>query len=193
MSLACVLLAAGSSRRFGQDDKLLSLLDGGPLVSYAANALRGLRPEALIGVARSPGVIEQLSGFDIVTPPEVDPEQADSLRAGVRRARELGATRVLVALGDMPFITTGHLATVAERCTDTQASAVSGGARPMPPACFPASLIPDLLALHGDHGAGSLLRALPSSALVDVPADLLRDVDTPANLSALGAGQSGVV
>lgn len=181
--LAGVLLAAGASRRFGPDDKLLSTFEGRPLVTHAAEALRLVQPDLLVGVVRSGQIADRLSGYHCVTPPETDPKQADSLRAGVAEAKARGATRVLVVLGDMPLVTPDLMQAVVARCTDTQPSAATNGARPMPPACFPAASLDDLLALRGDRGAGALLKGLPPSALVEASAEQLRDVDTPEELA----------
>ncbi|MEO0372845.1 MAG: NTP transferase domain-containing protein, partial [Pseudomonadota bacterium] len=100
MIRAGVLLAAGASRRFGDADKLLAPLHGTAMVDHAARALRASDLDLWVAVTRSVEVAEALTGFDIVTPPEADPQQADSLRAGVLRARALGADRVTVVLGD---------------------------------------------------------------------------------------------
>ena len=185
MKTAAILLAAGASRRFGPDDKLLGKLHGKPLVAHAAEVLRCFAPDALIGVVRSPEVAEVLDGFDIIYPAEADPGQADSLRAGVLAAQTMGADRVLVVLGDMPLISTGLLNEVATRCLVDRPSAATNGKRPSPPACFPRTLFPDLLKMSGDRGAASLLHALPPEALAAAPAETLLDVDDQTRLSEL--------
>lgn len=182
MTTAGVLLAAGHSHRFGPGDKLLAPLRGQPLVGYAAAALRDLGPDLLIAVARSDAVADALDGFEIVRPPEGQGGQADSLRAGIARARDLGATRAIVVLGDMPFVTADLLRRIADSATAHRPSAATDGTRAMPPACFPAAVFPRLLRLRGDRGAAALLRDLPPEALVPAPASALRDIDLPADL-----------
>ncbi|MEM1065762.1 MAG: NTP transferase domain-containing protein, partial [Pseudomonadota bacterium] len=93
MKTAGVLLAAGASRRFGAADKLLAPLNGRPLISYAARALVAAKPDVLIAISRNADVDTMLAGFDIMKPPENDPKQSDSLRAGIARAQALGAWR----------------------------------------------------------------------------------------------------
>jgi molybdenum cofactor cytidylyltransferase len=184
MTIAGVLLAAGSSRRFGSDDKLLAMLKGRPLVTHAAQAMRAFAPDVLIAVTTSTEVANLLSDFEIATPPEEAPVQSDSLRASVSLAQSRGATQILIALGDMPFVTADLLQRVAERCTVAQASAATDGRRIMPPACFPQSKFTDLRNVSGDRGAAALLKNLPPSALVKALPETLRDIDTPELLQA---------
>lgn len=173
-----VLLAAGASRRFGAADKLLALLDGQPLVSHAAAAMRGVPLARRIAVVSNPAVTAYVQGFEIVTIPSGG--QADSLRAGLEAA---GAPeRLLVALGDMPDVTPAHLARVIAAATDEAPAASHDGTAPLPPACFPRRLFPALAALEGDRGAGSLLRDLPPEQLIAAPR-LLRDIDRPKDLA----------
>ncbi|MEM6382449.1 MAG: NTP transferase domain-containing protein [Pseudomonadota bacterium] len=188
MTVAGVLLAAGTSSRFGGADKLLSTLHGSPLVSYAANALRTYQPDVRIAVVRSNPVAALLTDFDCVQAPEDEPLQADSLRAGVSRAMRLGANQIIVVLGDMPFVTASLLAEVAGLCTETRPSASSDGDRIMPPACFPKALFPKLLNLKGDHGAAVLVQGLPKTALARFSARDLLDVDTTDALEELHGG-----
>ena len=185
MKTAAILLAAGASRRFGPDDKLLGKLHGKPLVAHAAEVLRCFAPDALIGVVRSPEVAEVLDGFDIIYPAEADPGQADSLRAGVLAAQTMGADRILVVLGDMPLISEELLKEVEIRCRLDRPSAATDGKRPSPPACFPRGLFPDLLKISGDRGAAGLLGALPKDALISAPERVLFDVDNEERLLEL--------
>jgi molybdenum cofactor cytidylyltransferase len=184
MTVAGVLLAAGSSRRFGSDDKLLAMLQGRQLVTHAAQAMYGFGPDVLIAVITSPEVAELLPDFEIAMPLEEAPEQSDSLRAGISLAESRGATRIVIALADMPFVTADLLQTVVGRSTASCPSAVTDGRRTMPPACFPQSCFSDLRNLSGDRGAAALLRKLPPSALVKVAQETLRDIDTPDLLRA---------
>lgn len=182
ISCAGVLLAAGASRRFGTEDKLLASLDGRPLVLHAAEALQASNVDALIGVVRAPKVAQLLDGFDLAEPAVPDPKQSDSLHAGVLKAQELGASKIIVVLGDMPFVDSDLINSVILACTATKPAAVTNGKRTMPPACFPAVYVDALLTLTGDRGAAELLS---DAAQIHVPSKTLHDVDTPHALLAL--------
>ena len=175
MTRAGVLLAAGGSRRFGTGDKLLAPLGDKPLVAHAADALRASDLDTRIAVVRSKEVAALLTGFETVTPDEADPKQSDSLRAGVLKARDLGATQITVVLGDMPFVTAAMIDAVTHACTATRPAAAWDGTRPIPPVCFPDIFFDDLLALQGDRGAAALLS---DAVFVSASGLALHDVDT---------------
>ncbi|AUH32302.1 nucleotidyltransferase family protein [Paracoccus tegillarcae] len=182
--VTALLLAAGASRRFGDDNKLLVPFRGKPLVGHAAQALRDLPRIRLIAVITDPQTAPYLDGFEVIR--IAQGQQSDSLRAGLAAA---GApARILIVLGDMPNVTPGLLADVMAACTDEMPSAsrdLTGP--PMPPACFPQSWVPRIAALGGDQGAGRLIRDLPAGALIDAPG-LLGDVDTLDQLSRMEKG-----
>ena len=58
----------------------------------------------------------------------------------------------------------------------------------MPPACFPKLHLPKLMSLSGDQGAKALLSKIPDSGMVKTSPDILRDVDTLADLNRLSTG-----
>lgn len=176
-----ILLAAGASRRFGPQDKLLARHRGQPLIAHAAAALRATRLAQRIAVIANPALVPHLGGFRIVTlPPGTEPSQSTSLRAGLMAAGR--PERLLIVLGDMPDITPAHLLAIIGRTTAEQPAASTNGRAILPPACFPAAILPRLAALTGDRGAASLLADLPASQRIAAP-DLLADIDRPKDLA----------
>lgn len=182
MKTVGLLLAAGHSRRFGPTDKLLALYRGVPLVHHAAEAMRQAGFDGLIAVASKPDVVALLDGFSIIKPDVAVPEQADSLRAGVQAAQVMAADWLLIMLADMPNVSAEHLQAVVKRCGQS-GSASTDSMHRSPPACFPASMFGDLMALSGDRGAGALLTDMPTDALVQMPEGALRDIDLPDDLA----------
>jgi molybdenum cofactor cytidylyltransferase len=180
-----LVLAAGRSTRFGTQDKLLASYHGRPLASRAAAAMREVALDRRLVVTPSTEVAACFEGYEQVPGAGPLAGQADSLRAGVARAVDLGADRLLIALADMPLVDAGLLTVVLDTCTDTCASAATDGRRRMPPACFPGADLAVLARLQGDRGAGALLRALPDEALVTADAGILFDVDTIEDLARL--------
>jgi CTP:molybdopterin cytidylyltransferase MocA len=178
-----LLLAAGASQRFGDQNKLLAHYRGKPLIAHAADAMRACALDHMVAVVRDDDVAALLSAFAIVAPKNTEPAQSDSLSAGIRVCLDQNPDRILVVLADMPRITSAHLQAVIVRCTPSRASASSDGSRRMPPACFPAARVGELLSMQGDTGAAALLRALPNEALVMTAPAMLKDVDVAGDLS----------
>lgn len=191
MSTAALLLAAGLSRRFGAEDKLLAQLGGKPLIRHAADAVSECPVERRIAVVSSPMVTPHLVGFDIVSVKDAASALSHSLRSGLVQAQKHGATRVLVVLGDMPFVTSEHLKKVLDRAAAHGASATISGAAKLPPACFLAPHFPALSSAEGDTGARALIQSLPREALVECPADSALDIDTQQQLRAAHSVNAG--
>ncbi len=105
--------------------------------------------------------------------------QSRSLAIGVGAAQAMDARAVLVALADMPLVTSGHIEALVASF-DGKLIASSAAGRPMPPAIFAASYFPALGKLSGDRGAASLLAGAPSIAISAAEA---LDIDYPADLA----------
>jgi len=188
MRVVAILLAAGSSTRFG-GEKLLTPWHGRPLYEHALDALLG-----------SPAIVETIvvvqPGF-VVPPPRpccrfiVNPDHAEgmgaSLRAGVQAA-PVDAGAYLVALADMPGITSALIASVIA-CHAAAGKPIvvplCGGRRGHP-VVIGAGLREALLAVTGDVGARAIIRAHPEWVGEFETADeaVLFDVDLPADLVA---------
>ncbi|TJZ94066.1 nucleotidyltransferase family protein [Paracoccus gahaiensis] len=173
-----LLLAAGASRRFGPQDKLLALLHGQPLVTHAADALRDTPLDHRIAVIAHPELARLLDGFEIILIPPG--QQSDSLRAGLQAAGQ--PDRLLIALGDMPDVTAAHLTRILTAATEDLPACSHDGTAPLPPACFPQARLADLHSLNGDQGAARLLQDLPPTQYIDARS-LLRDIDTPDQIA----------
>lgn len=178
MTLAAVLLAAGRSTRFGQADKIAADLAGLPLGLHAARALAALPLDARYVVTAS-DVIDW-PGFSPIRNDRPEDGMARSIALGVAAARASGATAILVALADMPFVPPAHHARLLALHRGADTLVASGdGVRRMPPALFGERWLPMLEALTGDAGARSLLAR---ADLVTAPPDWLADIDRPSDL-----------
>ena len=190
MRVVGILLAAGSSRRFG-GEKLLAPWRGRLLYEHALEALLA-----------SPAIVEAIvvvqPGF--ATPPArprcrfvMNPDHEEgmgaSLRTGVRAAP--GAVAYLVALADMPGITPGLIASLIA-CHAAAGKPivvpVCGGRRGHP-VMIDAGLREALLQVTGDIGAREIIHAHPEWVAQFETDDVavLFDVDLPADL-AVGEG-----
>ena len=184
-NIAAVLLAAGESRRFGTDDKLLTPLAGEPLALHAARHIVELAPRRRIAVCHdADGALAQVlasHGFEIVANPHPEYGLSRSLSCGIAEVARGPETAALICLADMPFVGTGHLRNLLARFDPLDAPTVAStnGETTMPPALFSRALFDRLRAGEGDRGGKALLA---DAALVHARADELVDIDRPDDL-----------
>ncbi|WP_443970747.1 nucleotidyltransferase family protein [Sphingobium sp. CR28] len=184
-TVALLLLAAGQSKRFGTEDKLLAPLDGVPLGLHVATRLAAMKLGWRIAICREESpLIESLTGldFDIVINRDPGRGLSSSLALGIERAEAVGADAALVVLADMPFVTPRHFVALLASFDPDQSSIVasSGDSVAMPPALFGRAYFDRLRAMQGDKGG----RALFSDAkLVRADPAELRDIDHPEDIS----------
>ncbi|GJD62277.1 nucleotidyltransferase family protein [Methylobacterium frigidaeris] len=192
--IGTVLLAAGRGTRFGASPKLLSPLDGKPLVRHAAEAAvaAGLGPVVAVLGHAGEAVRDALAGLPLtlVENPDYAEGLSTSLRAGLG-AMPQSVSAALVLLGDMPRVGPGLLVRLADafRAAPVAPSAVvpvRDGQRGNPVLLNHRLLGPGLAILTGDRGAGPLLARRDD--VLELPVDeagVLIDVDTPAALAGL--------
>ena len=189
-----VLLAAGRGTRFGASPKLLSLLDGKPLVRHAAEAAvqSGLGPVVAVLGHAGAQVREALAGLPltVVENPDYAAGLSTSLRAGLGALPE-AITGAIVLLGDMPRVGSGLPVRLAEafRAAPVAPAAVvpvKDGRRGNPVLLNRRLLSAGIAGLTGDRGAGPLLARRDDVLELAVDeAGVLIDVDTPAALAGL--------
>ena len=189
LGLACVLLAAGGSRRFGKS-KQLARYRARPLLVHALEAARGALPRAplivVVGAASlrvSLAVRRTRCGAHIVPNPDWNLGMATSLREGLA-AVPRSARAALVLLVDQPRVGTAALQRliVAWRQRPGVPAAAGYAGSTGVPAVLPRRRWRALRALRGDEGARALLRD-GRVTIVEMPEAAL-DVDTPADLLA---------
>jgi len=188
--IGVVVLAAGQSTRFvARTPKLLTIVDGAPLVRHAVNAAidAGVGDVVVVTGHRSDAVAAALADLParIVDEPRSAEGMAISLRRGVSAL--MTADAVMITLGDVPDVLPTAYRRIAARWRVTGAAIVvpryAGPRVPSHPTLFAASLFDDLLALQGDVGARSVI-ARHSSKVVEEPLawPAPRDVDTREDL-----------
>jgi molybdenum cofactor cytidylyltransferase len=175
-----VLLAAGGGTRFTRSThKLLAPLGDSTVFGRALAAALGAGFEHLVVVT---GAVElPLAGTPVVERrhPGWAAGQATSLQAGIAAARELGASAVVVGLGDQPFVTSSAWRAVAASAAPL-AVATYDGVRGNP-VRLAADVWP-LLPVAGDAGARSLMTLHPE-LVEEVPCEgSAADIDTPEDL-----------
>jgi molybdenum cofactor cytidylyltransferase len=191
--LACVLLAAGGSRRFGTA-KQLARYRGRTLLAHAVEAARRALPRAPLVVVVGADALRLMlvvrrmhRNARVVVNQSWAQGMATSLRAGVA-AVPPGARAALVLLVDQPRVDAAALRRLIaawRRRPEAPAAARYAGQTGVP-AILPRRGWRALRALTGDEGARRLLRD-GRVTLVELP-EAAFDVDTPADLLALSAG-----
>lgn len=177
MRIAAVVLAAGASRRLGELKQLVwlneeTLLDR--VVRVCGEA--GCAPIVVVLGAFADVVREQctLQGATAVVNCNWTEGMGSSVRAGVEALSSDVAGCVIVTC-DMPQVTAAHLQELL-RTGELSASEYAG--RRGVPAYFPAAMFSELMQLHGDAGARTLLKGARAVLLQDGEID----VDTPDDL-----------
>ncbi|RJT05244.1 NTP transferase domain-containing protein [Halococcus sp. IIIV-5B] len=193
-----VLLAAGTSSRFGVANKLLAEVDGEPLVRHAARTLRDARLSGLVAVlgcdaAAVRDALAQNEGdsedFRFVTNPDYERGLSTSVRAGVDAAAEVGANAVVFLPGDMPGVDpeTVDLLVDTHRADLADAVAASHDNRRGNPVLFDEQHFPALRAVRGDVGGKPVLLDADRGAVVETDDRGVRaDVDTREDLDGRG-------
>lgn len=188
-----VLLAAGSSTRFGKDNKLLAKVGNAPLIQKVAKALLASHAAEVVAVTgfEASKVAEALSGLDIKRAYNADYEDglSSSLHCGIN-SLPAGARGAMVVLADMP----GMTARLVNRLIDAFEKAegekivypVNEDGAQGNPVIWPRRFFPDLLSLEGDKGAKALLGEYEDACVaVSVKGDApFRDIDKPSDLEA---------
>lgn len=182
-AVAGLLLAAGSSRRFGADKRLAPLADGTPMVLASARNLAQACPRTLVVVRPDDEALTNLlaeAGLETLACPTSVQGMGHSLACGV--AATADAEGWLIALADMPFIRpdTYRSVLVALRRGARMVRPVHAG-RPGHPVAFSAACYPELTTLVGDRGGRALLDSNPAAVVTCVVDDpgVVKDVDRP--------------
>jgi molybdenum cofactor cytidylyltransferase len=183
-----ILLAAGTSRRFG-GDKLSFPLPDGTLIAVASAATLVAALPRVVAVVR-PGARAHAAlracGAQVVVCPRADEGMGTSLAWGV--AATAGWTGWVVALADMPFVKPVTVSALVAAVTHGAALAAPRyQGRRGHPVCFGASYREALLELRGDRGGRDLLRSAGNRIRLldcDDPG-VLADIDTPAAMERL--------
>ena len=191
--IAAVILAAGSSRRFGAGNKLLAEVGGKPLLLRVIEAVEDAGLDPLVVVTGHEA--EQVTAT-VAAPTRrmvYNAQHLDgigtSIAAGVTALDE-ACVGVLIAQGDMPAldaVVVGTLvsAFVAGGCEHITCPRLADG-RQGNPVIWPRRLFTELRALRGDRGAKRLIAA-EGEQVIAVPMAgpaAAVDIDTPDELAA---------
>ena len=186
-----LLVAAGRSSRFdpsGTNNKLLAELDGMPVVCHSAIHLAEAVSSRIAVVRPDAYVLDQkltALGFTVVRCPDAHSGMGHSISWGVAEAlKRFECERIVVALGDMPFVQSSTIAKLIGYSKITRAVVAPRyqGKRGNP-VVFNSDHFEALSRLSGDKGAAQYMTKIDVS-LVDVDdPGILKDIDTPEDLA----------
>jgi molybdenum cofactor cytidylyltransferase len=184
-----ILLAGGSSSRFGQP-KMLLPWRGKPLIRHVAENALGAGLEALVVVT---GAVDQpvrqaLAGLPVVIAHNADWQQGQStsIRTGLR-ALPANTGAAVFLLADQPFVTSDLLSEMIRRYRSTLAPVTAprvSGQRANP-VLFDRDLFAGLMELEGDTGGRVLLGKYPVDYIEWGDDRLIADIDTPEDYERL--------
>lgn len=175
--LACVILASGLSERFGESDKLQSLLCGRPVLDYVLDTALALGFAEIYLVSQD----AYFPGITSVKNDNPEKGQGHALRLGLAAMRAGGYENICILLGDMPLVEVSHIKSLIEQLTETHSVISTLGEQRMPPAAFERNAISKILAEDSTLGAKSVFKSLDLLTLPLTKVQAL-DVDTPEDL-----------
>ncbi len=186
LTVGCVVMAAGSARRFGTN-KLLVPVEGKPLIERALEAVPRDRLRAVAVVTQYPEIaaLAERFGFTAVNNDRPDLGVSHTIRLGLTALPPCDG--VLFQVADQPRLRRESAAALADlwRTRPESIAALGHGGVRGNPCLFPARFFPELLALTGDTGGSAVIRRHPEALmLLETGAEELWDVDTPAALKA---------
>lgn len=188
-AIFAVVLAAGSSTRFGRT-KQLEQFEG---VSLAAGAMR--KAESVCGELtvlvtgkdwqKVADTCAPLAGYFVIN---TDYEQglASSIACGVRAVAE-SADAILLMLADLPLVTTEHLTNLVNAWAESPQTIVASAFEDTlgPPIVFPKADFDALMQLSGDRGARPIIDANKERVQPIACEEAAFDIDRPEDLAGI--------
>lgn len=195
MNVAAVILAAGSSSRFEDGQKLLVEVKGAPIVHHVCSAIASSNVgDIILVVAALNGPVAKAAGpgrWRTVENADAADGLSSSLRAGLEHIRR-EADGVLIALADMPGVTQGLFDGLISAFNASKGNAIvfplGPDGRRGHPVIWPRDLLPALAAVTGDQGGKSVIAHYPERCrpVPSEDAGAFADIDTRGDLDAFG-------
>lgn len=183
--VACLILAAGNSQRFGSA-KMLHPFDAHRTILQATIDRYLTVYESVYVVVKSSvdEIAESLDGIGVqlIESPNSSLGMSQSIVAGVEATQP--KVGWLIALGDMPYVRTSSIQSITRSLTESSIVVPVSQKQPGNPVAFGVQFREQLLALNGDVGAKPLVHSNSDSVHYVETGDngIHHDIDTPQDL-----------
>ena len=189
-----IILAAGSSRRYGDDKRKVTLASGRTVLQEVIHtAASVLDPLVVVLRFGDQPFIDELEqeidvwGIEYFRAPDSARGMAHSLGNAIHAHHDWDAAMILLA--DMPYVKPETIRALLDTYRANQAKQPivlpSMNGQTGHPVIFPQACFDEIEALEGDVGARSVIDARPDRVMTVEVNDpgIFRDIDTPADLS----------
>ncbi|MCE5979843.1 nucleotidyltransferase family protein [Pseudomonas sp. JR33AA] len=183
MNVIALVLAAGSSVRFGADKRRATLADGRSLLAHSVARARAVFDDVRVVLRAG----EQGEDFGlpadcrVIVSPDAASGMGHSLAVGAGALGDSQAQAVAILLGDMPWIESATLRRLADASSASNIVLPRHAGQQGHPVIFGRNFWPALGLLAGDEGARAVVQAQRDRCVVVEVEDagVLLDVDTP--------------
>jgi molybdenum cofactor cytidylyltransferase len=189
MSLAngmgCIVLAAGSSRRFGADKRLALLADGSTLLAHTLTRIPASFTRRILVLGPNDQALAEpfLTAWQVIFAAQAQRGMGHSLAAALPLTT--GWQGAVIALADMPFVLPATYTALQQALVPGRIVVPCWQGQRGNPVGIGAEFFPELASLQGDQGARMLLQTHAAAVLrLDVDdAGVVRDIDTQEALA----------
>lgn len=184
MRIACIVLAAGKSTRFGANKLLAPLVDR-PLLVHTLDVIPRSCFSQMVAVVSNPEVETLCRRHGVKTVAYQGGPQSQSIRLGLEAVKDIDGC--LFVLGDQPLCSSDSIRRLV---SDFQAQPkavhrLAYQGQPSSPTLFPSRLFPALKKLTGEHGGMAAVGDTPVWYTEAAGPQELWDADTPEKLSRI--------
>lgn len=185
--ISCVLMAAGESKRFGEN-KLEKTVNGQTLIEHSLSVIPTEFFEKIIVVSGQEKILKNAAeiGFSTVVNNEPKKGLSHTIQLGLSQCKNCDGVMFLVS--DQPYLKKDSIIKLVEEFENNpdRIIALKSNKRRGNPCIFPKSFFDELFMLSGDVGGSEIIRKNESS-LILVNADEIEliDIDTKDDLLKL--------
>lgn len=187
MKIAGLILAAGGSSRMGDQNKLLQLIDGTPMVKkVVASCLHSNLSSIYVVLGHDSEWINNCistEGINFVNNEDWRLGMASSINSGIG-AMNNDFDGAMILLGDMPYIETKLIDQMIELFQEYKIVVPVKNGRQGNPVLFSSTFFNDLQSIDGDKGAKRVIQENFSSVVLThvMTNAIFRDIDTPQQM-----------